>query len=203
MVTLSSVTTKTFQAGPRIEVLGVFGAGKSTLAARVAGRVHAVLPEDHERNRFWGDDSPGMIGYLAYDLSFLLQHVHLAANFRQVASGQVAVCDWSLLSDRLWASMRLGSEFAIYDAVHAALTNRIRPAVGYLYLKQTPKVVLQRLRQRGRAPEANLGSQISEAVARLDALVRSLPSDLVAVVSDDLDERRFGSCVTTWLKTAR
>ena len=67
MVTLSTPTPVS-PTLKRIEILGVFGAGKSTLATRIAESSKHHLAEDHEANPYWGlQRTLQVTGYLPYD----------------------------------------------------------------------------------------------------------------------------------------
>lgn len=171
----------------RVEILGVLGAGKTTLAHRLAENQRLVLAENHDRNIFWNDQQAiNALGYLPYDLSFLLQHAHLVASAGVTGSGCL-FCDWSLLSDRLWASMRLGQQLAAYETVHRSVSDRIGQPLGYLYLKQPAEVIAARLVKRGRVAESAFSAQAApNAADQLEALVQSLPPEQVLTVGEDV-----------------
>jgi deoxyadenosine/deoxycytidine kinase len=185
---------------PRVEMLGVFGSGKTTLATALAKRTHRILAENEERNAFWGDqEATGVVGYLAYDLSFLLQHVYLACKTKPTRANEIGICDWSFVSDRLWAAMRLGKDLAIYDLAYRTLIERVDPPLGYLYLRLSAREISARLRKRQRQSEARLEPLVAAAVERLDELARSLPSARIVAVEDTLNAAQFQSCVRRWL----
>jgi len=197
MVTLAPETKGELAPKRRVEILGVFGSGKTTLARRLAGGDRLLLPEDHERNPFWGNERVNhALGYLAYDLSFLLQHAHLVAG---AASGGLLVCDWSLASDRLWASMRLGVEFAAYEAVHSVINSRVGEPEGYLYLRQPVDEIVARLERRGRIPESAFRAHVSAAADRLEEFVGALASRKVLTVDDAVE---IGE-VSAWLQESK
>ncbi len=204
MVTLAPQPTKWSAPNRRIEILGVFGAGKTTLAKRLMSIESRILAERHELNCFWGNDQAnGALGYLAYDLSFLLQHVHLLATSIATGLEDFVVCDWSLASDRLWASMRLETDLAAYEAVHRAVLAKVGPPIGYLYLQQPVGVIVQRLAARGRQPEASFVGEVAAAVAKLDEVVRSLPADRFVTVGDDARPDELLEWVTHWREASR
>lgn len=199
MVTLVPTPTNVHTQQRRVEILGVFGAGKTTLAKRLALDEVKVLAERHDQNPFWGDSFVNeRLGYLAYDLAFLLQHVHLAATLVSPGPEDVFICDWSLASDWLWASMRLGSDLMPYEGVHRVLLDRLGPPIGYLYLRQPAEVILERLLKRGREPEAGFVDYIASVVTRLDEFVRSLPADRVVTAGDDAQPEELQAWVKRW-----
>lgn len=186
MLTLSTAGAESPPAKRRIEILGVFGSGKTTLATRLARTNATLLPEDHERNPFWGDEaSVRMLGYLGYDLSFLLQHAHLVSS---APHNRLCICDWSFATDLLWASLRLDRDLAAYKSVHAALMHRLGPSAGYLFLRQTPETIVERLERRSRRSEESFRQYVRSACAHLESLVAQLPSNRVLLVDDDMSE---------------
>lgn len=197
MVTLAPQATPELITGRRIEILGVFGSGKTTLAKKLVAESEEpqpLLAEQHEQNPFWGAERQNQIlGYLAYDLSFLMQHAHLVAS---INSQEIHFCDWSFRSDRVWASMRLDQEFSIYDAVHKAIQQRLPSPLGYLYLKQPVELIARRLGLRGRAAERSFLDYVKAAAEQLDEFARTLPSDQIMEVTDDVSL----SEICTWLE---
>lgn len=187
MVTLAPYNPVTGSiAVRRIEILGVFGAGKTTLARRLAGEGVPMLAERHSLNPFWGNEhSQRSLGSLPYDLSFLIQHAHMAATAPRTRPYETVICDWSFATDRLWALMRLGGDFRAYEAVFRIVLDRLGPPAGYFYLRQPVHIIVERLGRRGRSPEKALISHVRTAVARLDRLARSLPEQQVMEVGDD------------------
>ncbi len=184
MVTLEPLAKNRRVQVDRIEILGVFGSGKTTLAHRLAGDKRRVLAESHEQNAFWGDGRASKtLGFLPYDLSFLLQHAHVVA---RAAGTGMRFCDWSFASDRLWASMRLGHELPAYEAVHRLILKRVGQPLGYLYLKQPVNEIVSRLVERGREQEASFTEQVAFAAQRLEELVGALPMERVLTVGDDV-----------------
>jgi deoxyadenosine/deoxycytidine kinase len=186
-------------ARPRVEILGIFGSGKTTLAARLAATAGTQLPEDHRLNPFWGrDDAIAIAGGLGYELFFLLQHGRLAAEPWNVGAEALGICDWSFATDRLWASMRLRDELKAYDEVHRELLARVGEPLGYLYLRQPIEKIAVRLTARGREPEAPLIANLSQATEALDALVATVGEHKVLVCDDDLPTERFVATVAGW-----
>ena len=202
MVTLSRQQGSNVIARPRVEMLGVFGCGKTTLANKLASMRHELLAECPEMNPFWADgQAMAVAGPLAYELGFLVQHAHLASRAPAASPGGIGVCDWSLASDLLWASLRLGADLAVFSAVHREVSSRIGPPLGYIYLRQPEHVVASRLRARAIHVEKPLLSGIGAAVAQLDAFVQTIPPELVLLGSDDLDRDSLDARVRIWETT--
>lgn len=185
MVTLS-VPNPVHKTLKRVEILGVFGAGKTTLAKRIAASNSHHLAEDHDANPYWGlQKALQVTGYLPYDLNFLTQHAFLAAT---APDDGISVCDWSFSTDRLWASMRLEkTELSAYDAAHEAIMSRLGPPFLYLYLRQPPEVIRCRLASRARQSEESFREHVNTAYVRLEELIAVLPVGLLRIVDDEFD----------------
>lgn len=195
MVTISTIKTIQVPTCPRIEILGVFGAGKTTLAERLTNSEHAHLAEDHRLNPFWGDESSIRVtGYLPYDLAFLIQHTYLLSSANQQ---ELAVCDWSFITDRLWASKRLQHDLPVYEEVYHAITTRFGAPSGYLYLRHSPETIQQRLAKRSRRGEESFRADVESAFEHLEILASTIPAERMLIVSDDFDK----TALDMWLST--
>lgn len=185
MVTLATPEVVSPARVRRMEIIGVFGSGKTTLAKRLTATSGSMLAEDHTRNPFWGDPRAiGALGYLGYDLSFLLQHAHLVST---AASDGIALCDWSFATDWLWASKRLDRDLPIYESVHRSVLQKLGPPAGYLFLRQKPETVLERLARRSRPAEGPFRDYVRSACEYVEELAANLPGQRVLVVDDNAD----------------
>jgi deoxyadenosine/deoxycytidine kinase len=202
MVTLLRHPQRQAMLCSRIEILGVFGSGKTTLAQHLSNGRESLMLERHEHNVYW--NTPGAnaaTGFLAYDLSFLLQHHYLAASCPSASYNGVALCDWSFASDDLWASMRLNDDdLDAYRTVHGALLKSVGPPLGYIHLRPPERTIAERLRLRNRAGENISTAEISDAADRLDELVQQLPSAKVMRVGDDADLVNIRNLFEHWLR---
>ncbi|MFN3436062.1 MAG: hypothetical protein ACK41V_00050 [Acidovorax sp.] len=193
MLTLSVPESERALSKARVEILAVFGAGKTTLAKRIAESDDHVLGEEHDRNPFWGDERAiRSLGYLGYDLSFLIQHAHLVTTAPETG---VAICDWSFPTDLLWASLRLDVDLDAYKAVNEALMLRVGLPEAYLFLRQSPDTIIERLERRSRKSEASFKPFVQTACEKLEAIAEKLPSDRTLIVDDDFSS----SDLTRWL----
>jgi deoxyadenosine/deoxycytidine kinase len=197
MVTLAAPPVRKPDRSERLEIIGVFGSGKTTLARRLVNGNGVLLAEDHDSNPFWGDAyAIGALGYLGYDLAFLVQHAHLVASARSTTT---AICDWSFATDKLWASLRLGGDYESYALVHSALQRKVGHPLGYLLLKQSPDTILDRLERRGRDGERPFREHVRVACDQLDELVSRLPTESLCLVDDDTSMEMLEA----WLETRR
>ncbi|WP_186105363.1 deoxynucleoside kinase [Burkholderia gladioli] len=201
MVTLKRQLESGRKFSSRVEILGAFGAGKTTLATALQNDGISLLLEQHEHNIFWRNPAANMMaGALAYDISFLLQHHYLVASDLNNKTTSLAICDWSFVTDELWASMRQAEEeLAIYRATRESLTRAYGPPVGYLYLDLPATTVVSRQRARNRADENISEEDISVATQRLKQLVRLIPTDKVLHVGESPDVSEIHWQIDQWL----
>jgi len=180
----------------RVEVIGVFGSGKTFLVNSLDSRFKKIR-ERHTANRFWGRRSfQEASGFLAYDLDFLLDHYYLAT--RTNTRNGIAVCDWSFVSDRVWALLRQGRDSAVYRKVHEELTDAIPEPIGYIFLDYPARLIHQRIQSRGRAPEATItADDVVRAKKALSNAVEKLPSARVLTLKTS-DIRRAHRQVAEW-----
>ena len=184
MVKLSENSDFSIVESPRIEMLGLFGAGKTTLAQSILNFNCVGLFEDHNRINMWGNTSLNKkVGFLPYDIGFLLHHFDLATNNTAYPTTGLAICDWSFLSDLLWASLRLGNDFSAYQIVYDKLVSRVAKPLGYIYLRYPIELVHTRIRKRARLPESELAmTELKHAYKKLETLIESLnPANLLIV----------------------
>jgi deoxyadenosine/deoxycytidine kinase len=200
-VTLAPIPIDLGAPLPRVEILGVFGAGKTTLAKRMTSTASELRLERHDQNPFWANaEVNDRLGYLGYDLTFLLHHAYLVASSCSKDSRKILLCDWSFATDRLWASMRLAEDFRSYLAVHDAVLSRVGRPAGFLYLRQPVDRILERLLERGRIQEAELATAIETATNHLDELVDSMCQQRIQIVDDSATPEQLRMWVSDWLE---
>jgi len=155
-----------------IVVEGPIGAGKTSLAKRLAVRIGAeTILERPEDNPFLARFYQDMDRWaLATQLSFLHQRLDLLADLR--AGGEVVVCDFLLDKDPLFAELNLEQdEFALYRRSFEALGPREpqRPDL-VIYLQAKTETLMDRVRKRGMNAERRISeaylSRVSDCYAR-------------------------------------
>jgi deoxyguanosine kinase len=149
-------------------VEGPIGAGKTSLARRLAARLAADLVlEQPEENPFLAkfyDDMPRYA--LPTQLFFLFQRVRLLEPLVQPDMFRRAVvADFLLDKDPLFARITLSAdELALYEKIYEALRLRAPAPDLVIYLQAQPAVLVERVRRRAVRYEREISQ---EYLARL------------------------------------
>jgi len=152
-----------------IVVEGPIGAGKTSLAKRLAERLQTeTLLEQAERNPFLGRfyQQPERWG-MATQLSFLFQRIDQLAGLGPIEGERRVVADFLFDKDRLFAEQNLAeSELALYQRVHDTLqpVNAPRPDL-VIYLQARPDTLLGRIHKRGLEAERRITETYLHQVA--------------------------------------
>jgi len=176
-----------------IAVEGPIGAGKTTLARRLAERLGGeALLEAPDANPFLERFYEDMARYaLPTQLFFLFQRFdQLRAVAQHDLFARVRVADFLLEKDPLFASLTLaGDELALYQRLYDALALRSPRPDLVIYLQAGPRTLGERVRRRAveyeRAIEADYLARISDAYARFFHQYDEAP--VLAVNSEHLD----------------
>jgi deoxyguanosine kinase len=155
-------------------VEGPIGAGKTSLARRLAARLAADLVlEQPEENPFLAkfyDDMPRYA--LPTQLFFLFQRVRLLEPLVQPDMFRRAVvADFLLDKDPLFARITLSAdELALYEKIYEALRVRAAAPDLVIYLQAQPAVLVERVRRRRVRYERDIGedylARLAEGYAR-------------------------------------
>ena len=150
-----------------ISVAGVIGVGKTTLAQGLAKQLDCkLLLEPYDTNPFLPEVYAGK-KELALDcqLYFLTNRAE-QLNHRSLRQGQIAVSDYIFDQERIYASRLLNAQqLALYEQIHKPLSGAVTPPVLVVYLCDSIKRCLQRIRRRNRPYEQKIELEFLQALS--------------------------------------
>ncbi|HEX5611829.1 MAG TPA: deoxynucleoside kinase [Burkholderiales bacterium] len=152
-----------------IAIEGPIGAGKTTLARRLAARLDAepVLERPAE-NPFLGRFYSDMARYaLPTQLFFLFQRVQqLEPLVQSDLFGKPVVADFLIDKDPLFARITLSAdELVLYQKIYDALRPRSPTPDLVIYLQARPATLIERVKRRGVGYERDVGEEYLALVA--------------------------------------
>jgi len=149
-----------------ISVAGVIGVGKTTLAKSLSERLDCkLLLEPYDTNPFLPEVYAGK-KELALDcqLYFLTNRAE-QLNHRTLRQGQAAVSDYIFNQERIYAGRLLNArQLALYEQIHKPFSAAVTPPVLVVYLCDSIKRCLQRIRRRNRPYEQNIAPEFLQAL---------------------------------------
>ncbi|HEY6361079.1 MAG TPA: deoxynucleoside kinase [Vicinamibacterales bacterium] len=139
-----------------IAIEGPVGAGKSSLAERLATRLDATAVLEETENPFLADFYAGRAGAaLQAQLFFLLTRHRQQLTLRQAdLFSQSIVCDYLFDRDKIFAYLNLDdNELFIYQRLFDLLSKDVPAPDLVIYLQAPTEVLAARLRARAKDPD--------------------------------------------------
>jgi len=151
-----------------LAIEGVIGAGKSSLATRMAERYSArLLLEQHEENPFLPDfyRDPGRFAF-STQMFFLLSRYRQQQELPQKdLFHDLLVADYLFAKDRIFATLTLEErELSLYDKVARLLERDIFKPDLVVYLQMSTERLMKNIRQRDRSYERNMDEEYLRAL---------------------------------------
>ncbi|GAB4497683.1 MAG: deoxynucleoside kinase [Anaerolineales bacterium] len=140
-----------------IAIEGVIGVGKTTLVRLLQTAFQAeILLEEFEENPFLSKFYEDRARYAFQTQTFfLLSRYHQQRRIH--ADARSLIADYTFDKDALFAGINLrGDELEIYNRLHDALAEKIRPPDLVVYLRANVNTLMQRIALRDRAYERNM-----------------------------------------------
>lgn len=145
-----------------IAIEGPIGAGKSSLARRLAAHLGAELmleraDENPYLERFYAD-VPGYA--FQTQVFFLFQRMRQVRELAQPGLlAPAVVSDFMLAKDALFARMNLSDEeYHLYQQMYAQVSAQLPQPDLVIWLQATPPTLIQRIKQRGIAMEQRIAA---------------------------------------------
>ncbi|MGE5364035.1 MAG: deoxynucleoside kinase [Bacteroidota bacterium] len=197
-----------------IAIEGVIGAGKTTLACKLAERLKAnMICEKFEENPFLGKFYGDRKRYAFQTQLFFLvnRYKQLENLFQENLFSEFLVSDYIFEKDRIFALINLdGEELKLYDSMFPLLQKNLRKPDLVVYLKPSIDRLLFNIKKRGREMEKDIDPEyITQLVhAYDDYFFKYSTTPLLTVQTSDIDfvgnnddfEELFGLVFDTYNK---
>ena len=176
-----------------IAIEGVLGAGKTSLAKKLAEKMNAnLILEEFETNPFLAKFYDDRKRY-----AFQTQMFFLVNRFKQQQElnqddlfSEFIVSDYIFATDNIFAYMNLsGDELKLYEALFPLLQRDLRKPDLVIYLQASPDRLMYNIKKRNRKIEKNIAKSYIEELSEAynDFFFRYTNTPLLIVNSTDID----------------
>ena len=176
-----------------IAIEGVIGAGKTSLAKKLAEKMNAnLILEEFETNPFLAKFYDDRKRY-----AFQTQMFFLVNRFKQQQElnqddlfSEFIVSDYIFDKDNIFAYMNLsGDELKLYEALFPLLQRDLRKPDLVIYLQASPDRLMYNIKKRNRKIEKNIAKSYIEELSEAynDFFFRYTNTPLLIVNSTDID----------------
>ncbi|NOX90654.1 MAG: deoxynucleoside kinase [Calditrichaeota bacterium] len=154
-----------------IAIEGVIGAGKTTLADKLAKTLGAsLILEEFEENPFLEEFYKDPKHYaFQTQIFFLLSRFKQLQQLRQIdLFKQKVVSDYIFEKDRIFATLNLSEkEMKLYDGIARLIEKEVPRADLVIYLQASTAHLMENIRKRGRSIEKNISYEYIDALNEL------------------------------------
>jgi len=164
------------EAPQLVHIAGMIGAGKTTLAKKLAEALSAeLLCEPYDTNPFLPQVYAGKVELALDSQLYFLVHRADQLGRGRLATGQTFVTDYVFEKELIYARRLLDAEqLELYERVYELFSQRISAPVLVIYLEDSPGNCLERIHRRNRPYEQRITLDFLE---RLDGDYRRLFAD--------------------------
>ncbi len=152
-----------------IAVEGVIGAGKTSLAKKLAAKFKANLVlEQYDINPFLKSFyiDRGLFAFQTQMFFLVNRHKQQQGLFQGNIFSDMLVSDYIFEKDKIFAYLNLTKdELSLYYAIFPVLAREIRKPDLVIYLQSTPERVMYNIQKRGRDIEVNLKKEYIEELS--------------------------------------
>jgi 2-amino-4-hydroxy-6-hydroxymethyldihydropteridine diphosphokinase len=154
------------EAPQLVSVAGIIGVGKTTLAKKLGEVLRApVLFEPYDTNPFLREVYAGKIELALDSQLYFLVHRTEQIGRGVLRPGQITVTDYVFEQEMIYARRLLNpTQLALYERIYRPFARSVTPPTVVIYLHDWPADCLQRIHQRGRSYEQQVGVEFLEAL---------------------------------------
>ena len=151
-----------------VSIAGVIGVGKTTVAKSLSKFFGCeLLLEPYDTNPFLPDVYAGKKELALNSQLYFLTHRVSQLNRNILIPGQIAISDYIFNQDRIYAKQLLNDQqLELYDKIYEPISADVSRPVLVIYLRDSSKRCLKRIRQRGRPYEQRIELKFLDALSR-------------------------------------